>query len=415
MKENIIRKLQEYNQNEIINLIENVFTEDEKEKILNQIENINFEKIMKLYENAENIPFVDQSKIEHIKYTDLKALDEEKFKEYKAAGENVIKSGKYAVVTMAGGQGTRLGHKGPKGTFKINTVNGEKYLFEVIIDSLKKANEKYDVEIPWYVMTSEDNNAQTISFLEENNYFGYNKNKVKFFKQGNLPMVKLDGNLVVNQNKLVKEASDGNGGIYFALKKAGCLEQMKQDSVEWVFIGGVDNILLRIVDPILTGLAIAENNLIASKTVAKRSPDEKAGVFCKLNGKPKVIEYTELPKSMAEQVDENGNLIFGDINILSHLLNIKAIEKIADVDLPYHTAFKKSNYLDENGTYIEVSEPNAYKFESYIFDGFSLFDEMSILRVKREDEFAPIKNATGSDSPETAVDLYNEYNKKYNM
>ena len=412
---NIIEKLEKNNQNEIINLMTNVYSDEENKKIASQIERINIEKVMDLYENASNIPFIDQSKIEHIGYTDLSSLDEEKFRSLKTAGEDVIKSGKYAVITMAGGQGTRLGHKGPKGTFKINTVNGEKYLFEVIIDSLKKASSKYGVTIPWYVMTSDDNNGQTVSFLEEHDYFGYDKSKVYFFKQGNLPMVKLDGNMVVDQNKLIKEASDGNGGIYSHLKMDGMIDQMKKDGIEWVFVGGVDNILLRIVDPIMVGLTVKENNLIASKTVAKRNPEEKAGVFCKLDGKPKVIEYTELPKTMAEQVDENGKLVYGDINILSHLLNIKAIEKLADIDLPYHTAFKKSNYLDEKGNLVEVTEPNAYKFESYIFDGFSYFDEMSILRVKREEEFAPIKNASGSDSPETAVALYNEYNKKYNM
>lgn len=412
---NIIEKLEKNNQNEIINLMTNVYSDEENKKIASQIERINIEKVMDLYDNASNIPFIDQSKIEHIGYTDLSSLDEEKFRSLKTAGEDVIKSGKYAVITMAGGQGTRLGHKGPKGTFKINTVNGEKYLFEVIIDSLKKASSKYGVTIPWYVMTSDDNNGQTVSFLEEHDYFGYDKSKVYFFKQGNLPMVKLDGNMVVDQNKLIKEASDGNGGIYSHLKMDGMIDQMKKDGIEWVFVGGVDNILLRIIDPIMVGLTVKENNLIASKTVAKRNPEEKAGVFCKLDGKPKVIEYTELPKTMAEQVDENGKLVYGDINILSHLLNIKAIEKLADIDLPYHTAFKKSNYLDEKGNLVEVTEPNAYKFESYIFDGFSYFDEMSILRVKREEEFAPIKNASGSDSPETAVALYDEYNKKYNM
>ncbi|MBQ3408421.1 MAG: UTP--glucose-1-phosphate uridylyltransferase [Clostridia bacterium] len=411
---NIITKLERNNQKEIVNLITNVYSDEENEKIASQIERINIEKVMSLYNNATIIPFVDQSKIEHIKYTDLSSLKEEEFRAYKDLGEKIIKSNKYAVITMAGGQGTRLGHKGPKGTFKINTVNGEKYLFEVIVNSLQKANNKYGVVIPWYVMTSEDNNDQTISFLEEHNYFGYSKDKVKFFKQGQVPMVKTDGNIVVDKNKLIKEASDGNGSIYKSIKRSGLLEQMKADSIEWIFVGGVDNILLRIVDPVMVGLTIKENNMIASKTVAKRNPEEKAGVFCKLNGVPKVIEYTELPKAMAEEVDENGKLRYGDINILSHLFNINALEKLAEIDLPYHTAFKKSDYLNENGEVVEVSEPNAYKFESYIFDGFSFFDNMSILRVKREDEFAPIKNATGSDSPETAVALYDEYNKKYN-
>ena len=410
----IIENLNKYGQKEIINMITNQYTEDEKNKLIEQLQNIDLEKVMDLYENAKIIPSIDESKIEHIKYKDLKGLSEEQFKEYKQIGINVIKENKYAVITMAGGQGTRLGHKGPKGTFKIETINGEKYLFQIIVESLQKANKKYGVIIPWYIMTSEDNNDQTIEFLEKNNYFGYDKEKVKFFKQGKVPMVKTDGNIVIDKNKLIKEASDGNGSIYNSLKKSGLLNEMKSEGIEWIFVGGVDNILLKIVDPILTGLTIKENNLISSKSVVKKNAKERVGVFCKLNGVPKVIEYTELPEEMAEETDQNGELMYGEVNILSHLFNIKALEKLANQKLPYHTAFKKSNYLNEDGEFIEVSEPNAYKFESYIFDGFSFFENMSILRVKREDEFAPIKNANGSDSPETAIELYNEYIKRYN-
>ena len=411
--EETIEKLKKYNQNEIVNLMTKQYTDEENEKLIKQLERIDLNQITNLYKNATHIPAVDQSKIEHIEYTDLSALSEEKFKEYKQTGIDIIKDNKYAVITMAGGQGTRLGHKGPKGTFKINTINGEKYLFQIIVESLQNANQKYGVTIPWYVMTSEENNNQTIAFLEEHNYFGYNKEKVKFFKQGKVPMIKTDGNIVIDSNKLIKEASDGNGSIYKSLKNADLLAQMKEDCVEWIFVGGVDNILLRIVDPVLTGLTIKENNLISSKSVVKKNAKEKVGVFCKLNGVPKVIEYTELPENMAEQIDENGQLVYGEVNILSHLFNIKALEKLSEINLPYHTAFKKSNYLNEDGEFVEVTDPNAYKFESYIFDGFSFFDNMSILRVKREEEFAPIKNASGSDSPETAVNLYNEYEKKY--
>lgn len=406
--EKIIDKLNNYDQKDIVKMMEK-FTEEEKEKLAEQVENLDLDMVMNLYKNAKNIPAIDENKIEHISYTDLYALSEEKFKEYKEIGSKVIRDNKYAVVTMAGGQGTRLGHKGPKGTFKIDTVNGEKYLFQIIVESLERAKEKYGVVIPWYVMTSEDNNAQTVSFLEEHNYFGYPKDKVKFFKQGTVPMVKEDGNIVVDSNRLIKEASDGNGSIYKSLKKSGILDEMKKDGTEWIFVGGVDNILLRIIDPILTGLTIKENNLISSKSVVKKNAKERVGVFCKRNGVPKVIEYTELPEEMSEEIDETGNLMYGEVNILSHLFNIKALEKLANVDLPYHTAHKKSNYLDENANLIEVTEPNAYKFESYIFDGFSFFDDMSILRVKRNEEFAPIKNAEGSDSPETARILYNEY------
>lgn len=406
--------LNKYNQEDLVNLMTKKFSEEQNKNIINQVENIDFDKVRNLYENANNIPVIDQSKIEHIKYTDINTLSEEDFAKYKEIGANVIKSNKYAVVTMAGGQGTRLGHKGPKGTFKINTVNGEKYLFEIIVESLQKANQKYGVVIPWYIMTSDDNNEQTIAFFEENNFFGYNKEKIKFFKQGNAPMIRTDGNVVIDENKKIKMASDGNGSIYKSLKRANMIDNMKEKGIEWIFVGGVDNILLKIVDPILTGLTISENNLISSKSIVKRNAKERAGVFCKLDGVPKVIEYTEIPERMAEMKDENDQWVFGEINILSHLFNIEAIEKLAEVDLPYHTAYKKSNYIDGNGNVVEAKEPNAYKFESFIFDGFSFFDDMSILRVTRENEFAPIKNAEGSDSPETAVKLYNDYVEKYN-
>ena len=174
-----IEKLEKNNQNEIINLMNNVFTEEENKNISEQLENINVDRVIDLYKNATKIPDVEENRIEHIKYTDLSSLNEEQFKSYKQIGENLIKDNKYAVITMAGGQGTRLGHKGPKGTFKINTINGEKYLFQVIVESLQKANNKYGVTIPWYIMTSDDNNEQTVTFLENNNYFGYDKEKVK--------------------------------------------------------------------------------------------------------------------------------------------------------------------------------------------------------------------------------------------
>lgn len=413
MKDNLNEILKNYNQKEMITLINNTYTDEDIKRLEDQLDRVNFDQIINLYKNAKSIPEIDRSKIEHIRYKDISALSEEEFLKYKTLGEDVIRTGKYAVITMAGGQGTRLGHKGPKGTFKITTVDGEKCLFQVIVERLEKANSKYDVVIPWYIMTSDENNDQTVACFEDNNYFGYQKDKIKFFKQGNIPMIRDDGNIVIGQDKLIKFASDGNGSIYKALLRSGILEEMKNNGIEWIFAGGVDNILLRVVDPMLTGITIAENNLISSKSVVKKNAKEKVGVFCKLNGVPKVIEYTELPEDMAEARDDNGELMYGEVNILSHLFNIKALEKLANIDLPYHTAHKKCNYLDENGELVEVTSPNAYKFESYIFDGFSFFDNMSILRVKREDEFAPIKNAEGTDSPETAVNLYNDFIARY--
>lgn len=205
----------------------------------------------------------------------------------------------------------------------------------------------------------------------------------------------------------LRKLPTGNGGVYESMEKDGILEDMKQRGVAWVFIGGIDNVLSNMVDPILLGLTIKEKNVIASKSVVKTNPKERVGVFCKINGKPKVIEYTELPEKMAEERDENGELNFGEVNILSHLFHFSVLQNLADMKLPFHVAFKKSGYLEKNGEYIEPNEPNAYKFEAFIFDAFERYENMTILRVKREDEFAPVKNRTGNDSPETATALYN--------
>ena len=405
---NIEEVLTKYNQTKLMNLMKK-FTKEENEKIINQLKTIDLEKMINLYNRGLQKIEADSKKISNIKYIDKSKLEKEEKETYKELGENIIKEGKYAVVTMAGGQGTRLGHKGPKGTFKVSVNGQEKYLFQIIVESLQKAIEEYGVAIKWYIMVSNENEKDTKTFLKEHNYFGYPEEKVKFFVQGNLPLIDTNGQFIIDKNKLIKEASDGNGSIYESLKRCKILDDMKQSGIEWIFVGGVDNILLKIIDPILTGITIKENNIIASKSVVKKDPRERVGVFCKIDGKSGVIEYTELPEKMAVMRDEKGELIYGEVNILSHLYSIKALEQLANVKLPYHVAFKKANFLDENEKFVEVSEPNAYKFESFIFDAFKNYEDMSILRVKREDEFAPIKNATGSDSPETAIKLYEDF------
>ena len=405
MKEEAISKLKKYNQEHILKYDLNNKQQEELEK---QIENIDFEQLKSLYESTKEEKCIEEKKIEHIPYTDKTKLTKEEQLSLFEIGEQVIKQGHYAVITMAGGQGTRLGHNGPKGTYALDTINGKKYIFEIIIDRLKKAEKQYNVTIPWYVITIKENHQYTILFLEKNNYFGYNKDKIKFFKQGELPLIDTQGKIILDENAKIKEAADGNGGIYEALSKSGMLQELKQNQIEWIFISGIDNILSNFVDPILLGLTIKENNVIASKSVAKANPQEKVGVFCKMNGKPKIIEYIDLPEEMAEELDENGELMYGEVNIGTYLYNRSVLENLANAKLPYHAAFKKSGYLNANGKFIEPDEPNVFKFETFIFDAFTRYDDMTIMRVKREDEFAPVKNRTGNDSPETAVKLYNE-------
>ena len=397
-----------YNQEHIINLIEKL-DEDKKQALVEQISKIDFHQLKELYDNTKKEIEIKENKIEPLPYLDKKKLSEEQKEEFQRLGEAVLEKGEYAVVTMAGGQGTRLGHSGPKGTFKLDVYGKGKYLFEILAENLKEANQKYGKIIPWYIMTSKENNDETIEFMEKHNYFGYDKNSVRFFAQSELPLVDVNGKLLVGKDMKIKEASDGNGGTYSSLRASGCLAEMKEKGIKWVFIGGVDNALLKMADTILLGMAIDKKVQIASKSIVKANPHERVGVFAKMNGHPAVIEYSEMPEKMAEEVDNDGELKYGEAHIMCNLYTIEAIEKISKETLIYHSAFKKNSYIDEDGKEVIPTEPNAYKFESFIFDAFGLFDDIAILRGKREDDFAPVKNKEGVDSPKTAKELYEKF------
>ena len=358
--------LKKYGQEHLLNGYDKL---DEKKKIelKKQIESIDFELIKSLYENTKKTPEVEEFEIQPIDYMDKEKLYDN-YKEYHAIGAEAIKNRKLAAVTMAGGQGTRLGHKGPKGTYDIG-LESHKSLFELLSDGLKEQGRKYGVTIPWFIMTSRENNNDTIEFFAKNRNFGYEKDKnLFFFIQEELPMVDMEGKILIGEDGLVKEAANGHGGIYEALVKNGMTKKMRELGVEWVFIGGVDNCLVKMVDPVLMGIAIDKNVTAAGKSVVKANPKEKVGVFCKKNGRPSVIEYTEIPDDMAEQVDENGELVFGESHILCNLFNIDAIERMGNKPLPYHTAFKKATYIDKDGNKVVPDGPNAYKFEAFLFD-----------------------------------------------
>ena len=417
MKEDIeyieaLKKLKHYGQEQLLDRY-NYLDDVKKEKIIHQIKHIDFDQIMDLYKNKDKKVDEKEANITNIEYTDKAKLSKEEYKKYYDLGKKVIEDGKYAVVTMAGGQGTRLGYVAPKGTFKIGG-GIDKSLFEALSDTIKEARAEYNTSIPWYIMTSRENNNATEKFFEKNDFFGLPYEDVKFFKQGELPIVNTNGKLMLDETGIIKLAADGHGGVFEALNKNGYLEDMKKRGIEWVFISGVDNVLAGLVDPIAVGLSIENGTLATGKSVVKRGPTEKVGVFCKKNDRPYVIEYTEITDEMANAKNEDGELLYGESHILTNLFNIKALENISKNKLPYHSAFKKAKYMNSNGEVIKPETPNAYKFEAFIFDAFESLDDMSILRVKREDEFAPLKNAEGEDSPDTARQLYINYinNKK---
>ena len=277
-KQETIELLKEYKQEHIINLLEKL-NENEQEELIKQIQNIDFHQITELYNNTKKEIEFKESKIEPLKYLDKEKLTDVQKNKFNELGTTSVKAGEYAVVTMAGGQGTRLGHTGPKGTFKLDVYGKGKYLFEILVENLKEANQKYGVTIPWYIMTSKENREETIGFLKKNNYFGYDGNLVTIFTQNGLPLVDKQGKLLVGNDFKIKQASDGNGGTYSSLRASGCLADMKNRGIKWIFIGSVDNVLLKMVDTTLLGVAKKQKVQIASKSVAKANPYEKVGAF----------------------------------------------------------------------------------------------------------------------------------------
>ena len=401
--------LSKYKQEHLLNGYEKL-SEKNKEILLNQILNIDFELIKKLYQNVNNKPEIVENDITPIEYLEKEKMSIEEKQKYVKIGEEVIKTGGLAVITMAGGQGTRLGFNGPKGACTIGLKSG-KTIFEILIDVLKDAENKYGVKVHWYLMTSKENNEETIKFFEENNYWNYGKENISFFVQGQLPMLDVNGKILRTEDGLVKEAADGHGGVLEAIYKNNILEDMQERNIKWIYIGGVDNVLAKMVDPVFIGLAKDGGYYAAGKSLVKACPEEKVGVFCKKNGKPTVVEYTEISDEMANATDDKGELLYGESHILCNLFSIEAIEKISKNKLSYHTAFKKADYLNDKCEFVIAEKPNAYKFESFIFDAFETLENMIVMRVKREEEFAPVKNKEGVDSPETARKLYEEYFK----
>ncbi len=413
IKQEAINKLKEYAQQEIIELL-NILSDEEKEKIYNQVINLDFKQIDNLYNELSKKEKIGTENIEAIIALNKEKLSSEKLNKYNLLGEEIIKNNQYALVTMSGGQGTRLGFDKPKGEFLVDINPHPKFLFEILAEKLEEINEKYSVIIPWYIMTSTENNEEIQRFFTEHNNFGYPNEHLRFFKQEDLPLITENKKLILGRDKLIREAANGNGGIFNAMYKNGISDDMERRGVKWIFIGSIDNILLKIADTTLIGLAEERKVEIATKSLMKNSPDEKVGAICKINDKIKVIEYSEMSDKMKNQRNEDGELTFGESHIMCNLFSMNALKVLADKKLPYHIANKKAEYLDDKGEIIKPTEPNAYKFETFIFDAWEYFNDIAILRGKREEDFAPIKNKEGVDSPKTAVELYNHFIEENN-
>lgn len=411
MKEALKNTLQEFGQLQLLRF-ENTASAEENAALENELEKINFAHLDKLIKDyvLKKPEITIPEDLQPAPYFPLTPENQEQQKLYAEAEENgrkLISQGKVACLIVAGGQGTRLGYDGPKGTYPIGPVSGRS-LFEYFALSIRRSEKKYNTEISWYVMTSLLNNQQTVDFFEENNYFGLKKEQIFFFVQGTMPAIDYDGKLLMSSKSSLCLSPDGHGGTLLALKKSGALNDMKAKGIEYISYFQVDNPLVPVLSPLFIGLHAMEESEMSAIMLAKTNAFEKLGNFCIADGKLQIIEYSDLPDELAQSVDEQGKLRFIAGSPAIHVISREFIEKLtADgtLSLPAHRADKKVPYIDENGDEVKPESPNAVKLETFIFDALQLADKTMVLEGDRKEVFGPTKNATGVDSAESCREM----------
>lgn len=326
---------------------------------------------------------------------------QEKYRRAMEIGKQAISAGKVAGFTVAGGQGTRLGFDGPKGDFPISPIRN-KTLFGWFAETLIAAQRTYGATIPWYIMTSPLNHGATEAIFQRNGYFGLNPRDVFFFQQGTLPNFDLSGKILLADKDTIAESPDGHGGSLKALAKSGALADMRRRGIEYLSYWQIDNPLIKTIDPLFIGLHILDGSQMSSKALIKSHPLEKVGNFCKVDGKICVIEYSDLPDHQAMRRNPDGSLVFELGSIAIHILDVAFVEQLnanGECRLPLHRAVKKIPHIDQTGNPVNPSQPNGVKLEMFIFDALPMAKNAMILQTERVEEFAPVKNAEGADSP----------------
>lgn len=364
----------------------------EKKNFINQINMVPWEKCLKALEDKNVLK--NPLPIDHEDINDFSIDDR---RELKKIGEDNIN--RYAVLLLAGGQGTRLGYDGPKGTYKLDIGDNDTF-FSLYIKRIILFENEYNVVIPVYIMTSIDNYDKTKKYFEDNNYFE-KKDSIIIFNQDVAPLFDIkEKKILIDDNKILM-ASCGHGNVFKAMRDNNIFKDLQNRKIKWLLITGIDNILMKPVDLFSLGLIIKHGSSSIGKSICKLTPEEKMGVFCKNNNMIDVMEYSEIDEMVSKARDKKGNLIYNDAHLLWNIYDVDKVRKIANKNVPYHKALKNISMNLDIG--------NVYKLESFIFDYFRYFNDMIILRVNRNEEFAPIKNKSGTDSPDTAYKLYTSY------
>ncbi|KAH8521256.1 hypothetical protein Peur_039983 [Populus x canadensis] len=409
----LLERLKDYGQEDAFALWDELSTE-ERELLFKDIESLDLprlDRIIRCSLRSQGLPVVA---IEPVPENTVSTVEERTIEERERwwkMGLKAISDGKLAVLLLSGGQGTRLGSSDPKGCFNIGLPSG-KSLFQLQAERIlcvqrlaaqaSSEGSGSSVSIHWYIMTSPFTDEATQNFFENHKYFGLEANQVTFFQQGTIPCVSKDGRFIMETPFKVAKAPDGNGGVYSALKYSKLLEDMASRGIKYVDCYGVDNALVRVADPAFLGYFIDKGVAAAAKVVRKAYPQEKVGVFVRRGkgGPLTVVEYSELDQSLASAINQQtGRLRFCWSNVCLHMFTLDFLNQVAnglEKDSIYHLAEKKIPSI-HGGTM-------GLKLEQFIFDAFPYAPSTALFEVPREEEFAPVKNANGSnfDTPESA-------------
>lgn len=388
----IVETLKDFGQEDLAKHYEGL-TGEARSRLERDIESQDWQELQALYKEKSSANLEDNVSADLKPMPWKLACDDLRYDFWKETGEILLGKGQVAAFLVAGGQGSRLGFDGPKGMFDIG-LPSHKSLFQIQAERLQNLAAQVGHAIPWCIMTSPLNHEATVSFFKENNYFGMSRDDIRFFEQGTICALTPEGKAVIDNDRLAL-VPDGNGGCFRALAQSGTLAWLVERGVQYVFLYSVDNALCKICDPAFIGALAADGRaLSASKVVHKASAQEKVGIFAFQNKKPGVVEYSDLPENFRDMTNADGSLTFDGGNIAIHLFKISGLRKLQTSKLPWHTARKTVNGIEK-----------CWKFEQFLFDAFPQLGSMLPFGVIREEEFSPVKNAEGNDSPKTAREM----------
>ncbi|XP_069956593.1 UDP-N-acetylhexosamine pyrophosphorylase isoform X6 [Cherax quadricarinatus] len=395
-----------------------VLTEADKRVLYNDLSELDYDEVCGFYKRTVASLNEEQTKLDERMqpipaemHGSVTRTPLEKIKDYEEAGLREVSEGHVGVLLLAGGQGTRLGVDYPKGMYDVK-LPSRKTLYQLQAERLLRlqilAKEKYGKcgNIPWYIMTSEHTKEPTMDFFARNHYFGLEKENLVVFEQGMLPCFTFDGKIILESPHKVARAPDGNGGLYRALREKNVLEDMERRGIKYVHVYCVDNILVKMADPIFIGYCLSKGANCGAKVVEKAFPTEAVGVVCKVDGLYQVVEYSEITLKTAQKRNPDGRLMFSAGNICNHYFTTEFLRKVVydyEASMHHHVAKKKIGTVNSDGKTIKPEKPNGIKMEKFVFDVFQFSNTLAVWEVIREDEFAPLKNGDGAekDTPTT--------------